>query len=132
MHEEFALQYERQWLARFGLTYYGCCEPLHQKLGILKSVPNLRKISMSPWADVEKGVEGIGTRYVFSYKPNPAIFAEDTWNLAKARADLTSVLEKTRGCHVEIILKDISTVRYEPRRLWEWAGMAMQVVEEFA
>jgi hypothetical protein len=27
MHEEFALQYEKRWLERFGLTYYGCCEP---------------------------------------------------------------------------------------------------------
>src|SRR5450759_354242 len=29
MHEKFALHYERQFLARFGLTNYGCYEPLH-------------------------------------------------------------------------------------------------------
>ena len=36
------------------------------------------------------------------------------------------------GCHVELIMKDISTVRYHPKRLWEWAAIAMEVAEEFA
>jgi hypothetical protein len=29
-------------------------------------------------------------------------------------------------------LKDISTVRYEPRRLWEWATIAMEEAERSA
>ncbi len=29
-------------------------------------------------------------------------------------------------------MKDISTVRYHPQRLWEWARIAMEVAEEFA
>ena len=37
---------------------------------------------------------------------------------------------KTRGCHIEIVLKDISTVRNQPHRLWEWAEIARQVAEE--
>jgi hypothetical protein len=28
---------------------------------------------------------------------------------------------------VELIMKDISTVRYDPRRLWEWAEIAMEI-----
>ncbi len=27
-------------------------------------------------------------------------------------------------------MKDISTVRYQPQRLWEWAEIAMEVAEE--
>jgi hypothetical protein len=30
-------------------------------------------------------------------------------------------------CPLEIILKDISTVRYEPERLSQWARVAMKV-----
>ncbi|NPV53724.1 MAG: hypothetical protein HPY71_09400 [Firmicutes bacterium] len=132
MHEEFALKYEIRWLKRFGLNYYGCCEPLHKKIGILKQIPNLRKISMSPWVNVEEGAANIGNKYVFSYKPSPAIFAADAWDLEAARAQLVSALEKTRGCVVEVIMKDISTVRYQPQRLWEWTEMAAQVTEDFA
>lgn len=129
MHEEFALQYERRWLERFGLNYYGCCEPLHHKMSILKSIPNLRKISISPWADLDKAAANIGENYVISYKPNPAVLATDNWNLEAARKKLVADLEKLQDCVVEIIMKDISTVQYQPQRLWEWAHMAMEVVE---
>ena len=128
MHEKFALQYERRWLEQFGLTYYGCCDPLHNKIEILKSIPNLRKISMSPWADVEKTVEKTDGKYVLSYKPNPAVFATSEWNSAQARKNLSEVLDKTRGSVVEVIMKDISTVRYKPQRLWEWSEIAMDLV----
>ena len=131
MHEEFALQYEKRWLKKFGLTYYGCCEPLHNKMSILKTIPNLRKVSCSPWCKVDKMVEQIGTDYVISIKPSPAIFAEDTWNPEAARKLLETALEKTRGCHVEIIAKDLSTMRGQPQRLWEWAANAMQTAEKF-
>ena len=126
MHEEFALQYERRWMDRFGLTYYGCCEPLDIKVGILEKVPNLRKISMSPWVDIERAAELMGDKYVFSRKPNPEILGRDAWHPEIARRNLRETLEKTRGCVVEIIMKDISTVRYEPQRLWEWADIAME------
>jgi hypothetical protein len=126
MHEEFALRYERRWLERFGLTYYGCCEPLDRKIDVLRSIPNLRKVSMSPWVDVERGAAALGTDYVFSYKPSPAYLGEDRWRPEAARRSLREALEKARGCVVEIIMKDISTVRYEPQRLWEWARIAME------
>jgi len=132
MHEEFGLQYERRWLERFGLTYYGCCEPLHKKIHILESISNLRKISISPWADREEAAANIGDKYILSLKPNPAIFAVENWNPEVARAELYRDLEKTKGCIVEIIMKDISTCRKEPRRLWEWADIAMKVTERFA
>ena len=45
----------------------------------------------------------------------------------------SSFLEEAgERCHVELIMKDISTVRYQPQRLWEWAAIAMEVAEEFA
>jgi hypothetical protein len=127
MHEEFALQYERRWMEQFGLNYYGCCEPLHAKVDLLKTIPNLRKISMSPWADVEEMVRETNGEIVLSYKPNPAVLAEDSWDPDAARRDLAEVLKRTRGCAVEIIMKDISTLRYEPQRLWEWSVIAMEL-----
>jgi len=132
MHEEFALRYERRWMERFGLNYYGCCDPLHDKLDLLASVPNLRKVSMSCWVDVDKSVPKMAGKYVFSYKPSPAVFAVDTYDPELARRNLLEVLEKTEGCVVEVIMKDISTVRSEPQRLWNWAEMAMDVVQRFA
>ena len=129
MHEEFCLQYERPLMERFGLTYYGCCEPLHKKVGMLRSVKNLRKISMSPWVNIAEGSEQIGQSYVFSFKPNPAHLGMHGWNQALVRTYLEDVVRGTRNNNVELILKDITTVRGEPQRLWEWARIAMEVVQ---
>ena len=43
MHQEFDLASTLQWMKRFGLNYYGCCEPLDKKIEILRNIPNLRK-----------------------------------------------------------------------------------------
>lgn len=131
MHKEFALNYELRWLKRFGLNYYGCCEPLHKKIDIIKKIPNLRKISISPWVNLEEAVLQIGNSYVLSCKPNPSILAEESWDPERARRDLINILEKTNGCYVEIIMKDISTVRYQPQRLWEWAKIANEVTQNY-
>jgi hypothetical protein len=131
MHEAFALNYERRWLERFGLAYYGCCEPLDRKMEILRTVPNLRKISVSPWNDIPRIAEEIGSDYVFSFKPNPAILARESWNPDEAREELVNSLQHAlkNRCSVEVIMKDISTVRYQPRRLWDWVKMATGVAE---
>ncbi len=131
MHWDFALKHELRWLGRWGLTYYGCCEPLDVKMGILHRIPNLRKVSTSPWVNVDRAIKEIGGRYVMSRKPTPAWLAEDTWRPDVAEADLRAFLDKACGLPVEVILKDISTVRYQPQRLWEWEKMAMRVVEEY-
>ena len=130
MHQEFELDYAARWHSRFGLVYYGCCEPLDTKIDIIRKVPHVRKISMSPWVDVDRGAQRIGPDYVFSRKPSPALLAGDTWEPEAVERDLRYTLERCNrhGCPVEFILKDISTVRYQPQRLWEWADVAMRVV----
>jgi hypothetical protein len=133
MHWEFALKHDLRWLSRWGLAYYGCCEPLDQKIDLLRRIPNLRKISVTPWCNTRRITETVGGDYVMSRKPSPAIFAEDRWHPERVRQDLRDFLDAARGrCHVELIMKDISTVRYQPRRLWEWAEIAMEVAQEYA
>jgi hypothetical protein len=132
MHWEFGVQYELRWLERCGLTYYGCCEPLHDRIHVLERIPNLRKMSVSPRADKRRAAEEIEDRYVYSLKPNPATLAETRWRPQTARQELRRSLEAARGCRVEIIMKDISTVRYEPQRLWEWQRIAMEEAQEHA
>jgi hypothetical protein len=132
MHEEFTLQYERKYLARFGLACYGCCEPLHNKLDIVKTIPNLRRVSISAWADVGKSAEGLGNRYIFSWKPNPAVVAGESWDPEAVRKGLREFLQATKGCVVEMVMKDTHTCRNQPRRMWEWTHLAKEAVESCA
>ena len=132
MHDEFALRYETEILSHFGLNCYGCCEPLHRKVGIARKIPRLKRISRSPWVDWEEGAAAVGRDLIFSAKPNPAFLAAQKWDPRPAREQLREILRCTRehGCPVEIVLKDIHTLRREPKRLAAWARMAMETVAE--
>jgi len=130
MFKEFEVDYTRRICARFGLVYYGCCDPLDGKMAEVRMIPNVRKVSMSPWVNEERGAAEIQGEFVYSRKPSPVFVAPDRFRPDPIRADLTTtrrICDK-HGCPLEFILKDISTVRYEPERISEWARIAMQVV----
>ncbi len=130
MFKEFEVDYASKICERFGLVYYGCCDPLHDRMDQVRMIPNVRKVSMSPWVDETRGAAEIGGDFVYSRKPNPVLVAMDQINADQIREDLTRTRDVCLeyGCPLEFILKDISTVRYEPERLSEWASIAMRVV----
>ena len=75
MYEEFIFPYEKPIMERFGLNCYGCCEPLHGRWHVVRQHPHLRRVSCSPWANVDKMADYLGDKYIFSLKPNPAALA---------------------------------------------------------
>ncbi len=109
MFEEFALRNQKIGLNRFGLGCYGCCEPMDRKYdAVFRHITNLRRISVSPWSDVELAAENIRDRAIFSWKPDPARLCAG-FDEAEIYDWLCRVAGQTRGCIVEIILKDIRT-----------------------
>ncbi len=132
MHDEFVLRYQIPILERFGLNCYGCCEPLDRKFDIVKKVPNLRRISISPWCDREIAAEELQDNYVYSWKPHPADLAAVKFNPEKVRAYIRETLEISDGCIVEIVLKDTHTCNNEPRRFDQWVSIAQEEATRFA
>ncbi len=45
---------------------------------------------------------------------------------------MRDAFEKTKGCVVEVIMKDLHTVRGEVNRMWEWVDMARELSQEYA
>ncbi len=129
MFREFEVDYASRICTRFGLVYYGCCDPLDGKMNEVRMIPNVRKVSMSPWVDEARGAAEIAGDYVYSRKPNPAQLAYSTFDPEEVRQHLTATVHacEKHGCPLELILKDISTVRYQPERLDAWAKVAMEV-----
>ncbi|GHU67799.1 hypothetical protein FACS1894184_08330 [Clostridia bacterium] len=133
MHDEFDLKYMKRLFDPCGLSYYGCCEPLDRKIGLLrKRFPNLRKISITPWANVQHAAEEIGCDYVLSYKPNPGNVANE-YNPDVVRSEIRNVLTacKTNGTPCEIILKDISTIGGDVTRLSRWVDTVNETIDQF-
>jgi hypothetical protein len=129
MFEEYEINYLMPLFERFGMVYYGCCEPLEGKMDQVKRIPHLRKISVSPWSKREQCAEQIGRDYVLSNKPNPAFIADTNFNETLVKEDLetTRKLCKRYGCSLEFSFKDISTIKNDPTRLKREAEIAMQI-----
>jgi len=130
MHDEFMLRYQLPIIEKFGLCAYGCCEDLTKKIDMLRKIPNLRRIAVTPWADVGKCAEHIRQNYVLSWRPNPAMVSYG-FDAAHIRKTVEEALNASKGCHVDITLKDIETVGNDPWRLKEWVRIVRDVADEF-
>ena len=129
MHEDFVLAYQLPILELFGLNCYGCCEPLHHKLDMLKRhVPRLRRDSISPWADKRISADALGPDYIYSWKPNPAYLAAIEFDPELVRRDIRETVDIARnhGCVLEMILKDTHTCNNDPARFDVWTKVAME------
>jgi len=131
MWSEFELQYMKPLAAECGLTYYGCCEVLDDKLIMLKSIPNLRKIGVPCRANPESCAEQIGSDYVYSHKPNPA-HVSGNFDADTVRSEIRRVMTacQKNGCAYEFVLKDVSTVGYKPGNLIDWVKTVMETVAD--
>lgn len=131
MFEEFVFAYQRPIIEQFGLAYYGCCEPLHQRWHIVSRLPNLRAVSVSPWCDQEFMGEALGRNYVFCRKPNPAHISTECFEEERVRRDLELTARQASQCNVEIIMKDIHTLNGEPERAARWVQMARDATASY-
>jgi hypothetical protein len=129
MFEEFIFPYQLSILERFGLNCYGCCEPLDKRWHVVERVPRLRRVSVSPWANIADMADKLGDRYVFSWKPRPADLAMPTFDEVRIRAEVRQALKLTRGCHVEVIMKDNHTIRNDPYRVVRWCQIVREEAE---
>ena len=68
-------------------------------------------------------------RYIYSMKPQPADLAMDTLDEDRIRMGIRRDLEATRGCRLEIIMKDTNTIRNEPGRLVRWVEIVRKEIE---
>jgi hypothetical protein len=128
MFKEFMLPYLAELSAKFGLIYYGCCEPVHDRLDlIMEAIPNLRSVSVSGWSDLARVAEMLGDRYVYSRKPTPSLMsgANPLWDLAKE--DMAKTYRATKDSCVEILFRDLYSAGHERGRLAEWVKMTKAV-----
>jgi len=132
MQDEFDLNYMRRMMDRCALSYYGCCEPLDKFIPYLKQVPNMRKIGVSPWANVRSCAEQIGGNYVFARKPNPANVAGN-FNKEIVEKEIVETIEACieNKCPYEFVLKDISTVNNNPQNLINWDKTVTDTIDRY-
>ena len=128
MFREMLLPYQKKLLSLFGLNYYACCEVIDKKLDDILSIPNLRKVSVSPWTDQRIAAQKIENKAIFCRKPDPSkvIYSFDADEVTK---ELSETRQITRDMSLEIVLKDLNTLHGKPERIGEFLRIANRLVE---
>ena len=132
LYEEFVFAYEKPLAERFGSVYYGCCEPVHTRWDVLRHLPNLKRVSVSPWCNQAFMAEALGNDFVYSRKPNPSLISTPHFEEEAIRDDLreTITLTKAHHCPTEIIMKDVHTLSGDANRLTRWVNIAREVIDD--
>lgn len=112
MYEEFLAPYYRELAEIFGMVYYGCCEPANEMWDSIATYKNLKKVSVSAWADEEfMGKVLAENKLIYSRKPSPNfIGVEKNFDEAAFEAYMRRTFECAKDCQLEIIFRDIYTL----------------------
>lgn len=129
--KEFMFDYQKPILERYGLTAYGCCEDLTHDIPVLKSLKNLRRIAVSPFANVKKSAEQIGGDYIVSWRPNPSSAVSYGLDEDFVRKNLRETFDifDANGCKFDITLKDVETVGGDENRIIRWTEIVREEIE---
>ncbi|MBI9101336.1 MAG: hypothetical protein JEY99_02895 [Spirochaetales bacterium] len=128
MFAEFIYPYQKEIMDKFGLNCYGCCEGMETRMSIVKQSENLRRVSVSHWADPEKMSDELKKDYIFSMKPSPTPLAFHEMDMVSAREELEYKfgIAKDKNC-VEIIMKDNHTLGNNPENVKKWVALAREI-----
>jgi len=119
MFAEFIFPYYKKISDRFGMLSYGCCEAVHPQWDSLKTLENLRKLSISPWCDEEfMGDELRGTKIIYHRKPAPHYIGVGTaLDEDAVRADIRRTIKAARGCTLEITQRDVYSINHDEEKV---------------
>jgi len=129
MYAEFVAPYYRRISGRYGLLSYGCCEAVHPIWDcFLSGLPNLRKVSVSPWCDEEFIGERLrGRRTAYLRKPSPNLLGVGAeLDEAEVARHMDRTVAAARGCSLEIIQRDV----YRINNTWEKVRRYVELIRK--
>ena len=133
MYEEFIFPYYRRIAQEYGLMSYGCCEAVHPLwANCLSKLPNLRKLSISPWCDEPYlGERLAGTKIIYHRKPSPNYLGVDAQLDAPAlKAHIEATLTAAKGCTIEFTQRDVYTVHHNMEKVREFVRIVRRCCQE--
>ena len=71
MFDEYLMPHLTKLAGKFKLLKFGCCEPVHTLMPVLRRLHGLRKVSVTPWCDIRKLTETCPQNVIWCRKPVP-------------------------------------------------------------
>lgn len=106
MFAEFFMPYFLKLADKFKMMKFGCCEPVHDWIPYLYKLNGLRKVSVTPWCNLEKLAATSNQNIIWSRKPVPLKLCGDTFDPDDFRSHLKETLEIGKDYFIEFIFRD--------------------------
>ena len=131
MFHEFIFPCYQKIAQHFGRLSYGCCEPVHTFWEDIRTLPNLKKVSISPWCDEEFMAEQLrGQPIIYHRKPSPNYLGLDRQLDEEAfRSHIEKTLRTASGCHLEITQRDVYTVHNDIDKVKRYVQIIRQSID---
>lgn len=131
MFKEFIFPCYEKIGSLFGRLSYGCCEPVSAVWDDIKTLKNLKKVSISPWCDeVFMGEQLRGTDIVYHRKPSPNFLGVGTTLDEDAfRAHIETTLNAAAGCTLEITQRDVYTVNNDIEKVQRYVQIIRESID---
>jgi len=110
MFAEFIFPYMERVAKRYGLVYYGCCEPVHSLWSTISKLKNLRKTTVSPWCDQRIVAEAAGKSIVLSRKPHPMKLCGEAFDAEDFSKHVKESMDIAKDNFIELIFRDTCTL----------------------
>jgi len=129
MFDEIYLPYIAEVANMFGMSYYGCCEPIDDRFEhIAKAIPNLRTVSVSGWNNFAKVGELLGNDYVYCRKPTPAFLSGKNPDWDSLKKDMQDTWQAAKNGSLEIVVRDVYDIDGDMPRISKWVEMTKSIV----
>ncbi len=132
MFREFVFPYYEKISRCYGLLSYGCCEPVNPIWeSCLSTLPNLRKVSISPWCDEEyMGQQLSGKKIIYHRKPSPNFLGVgEGLDEEEVRKHIRRTLLAAKGCHIEFTQRDVYTIHHDLNKVRRFVELIRQECE---
>ena len=128
MFRDYIFPYQLEISKRFGLTYYGCCEPVHDRYETIAQIQNLRTLSVSPWCDMPQLADKLDRELVLACKPSPACIANGFEEEA-LKQHVLSASDAFKGHTIEYVMKDVHTIGGDISRIRRWIELVWNTMQ---
>ncbi len=134
MFGEFIFPCYKKLADSYGLLSYGCCEPVDTIWDdYISKLPNLRKVSISPWCNEEfMGERLLGSKTIFHRKPVANFLGVDKILDEEAfTAHIDRTVRAASGCTLEITQRDVYTVHGNAQKVARYVEIIRQRCENW-
>ncbi len=133
MYREFIFPCYHKIASLFGRLNYGCCEPVHPHWDTIKTLPNLKKVSISPWCDEAFMAEQLkNSGIIYHRKPDPTLLGVgSSLDEDAVRKHFEKTLKTAKGCKAEFAQRDVYTVGGDMNKVKRYVELIRECTDKY-